>query len=105
MTEHTPGPWSKGRGDMTTLSQRYPEEWVKHVYADSDRVGVHMGEALPMIVAAGYGIEHGEAHANACLVAAAPDMLALLKRSRSTFGDIERAEYDDLIARAEGRVA
>lgn len=67
MTKHTPGPWSVHRDIGTPVGTL--------------KIAPPMWPALNVpTVAAAYGKE-GEQQANACLIAAAPDMLAELKQA------------------------
>jgi len=79
VSKRTPGSWRKGRDDMTTVDDRHG--WSKAVYVDNPRGGVHKptGEPLPFVVGVAYGETEDEAHANAAMFAAAPDLLAAAK--------------------------
>lgn len=106
MSKHTPGPWTK---------------WVSHpeVYANVGKnmpgqlVGKYKKKPMPRIAACeDMDIDDDEADANAALIAAAPEMLDMLKRlldhpgfvkpfEKSTTMTVMRA----LVAKAEGRHA
>ena len=83
MSEHTPGPWMVARG----------------VPAAVDAVsGGLVAEAV-----GGFHRSYEEETANARLIAAAPDMLAELKRLRDVVGDEDASCIDAVIAHAEGQ--
>jgi len=66
MTSHTPGPWRNGKDGHNILSAQPGErpKMLASVYHDLGGVGGLTSK------------EHAEAHANARLMAAAPDLLA-----------------------------
>ena len=80
---YTPGAWYKGRDGMTTLDDVHG--WKKYIYVEDPRGGIHKptGEPLPFVVGCGYGETQEEAHANARMMAAAPEMLDALKDTAS----------------------
>ena len=74
---HTPGPWRPGRMDMVSYDMAGEELW-KNIYVDDLGGKVHMGERLPAIVARAYDALGCDCRDNARLIAAAPDMRAVL---------------------------
>lgn len=80
MPKFTPGPWRSGRQDMLTVSNLQEDglPWSKSVYATDTRGGKHFtGDPLPITVAVAYGFDD-EVLANARLIAAAPEMFAMI---------------------------
>lgn len=94
MSKHTPGPWRFANGDKFDDDFLEPPEYQYLVLAAIE---------TPDAIASFWDSEWGdEAKANACLIAAAPDLLAALK-------DLERVSglplmYNDL-ARIAARAA
>ena len=91
---HTPGPWSRNIPPAT----KYTTVWS--------------GRNLHVAHVAARGLSADEVESNICLIAAAPDLLAALKRARAQilFDDRNAARtreilapVDAAIARAEGR--
>ena len=81
MSEHTPGPWMVARGvpaAVDALSGGLVAEAVGSFDSDAEK-------------------------ANARLIAAAPDMLAELKRLRDVVGDEDVDCIEAVIAKAEGQ--
>ena len=83
MSEHTPGPWRVE--DESLIVEQWPD----------DKLGGH-------IVAAVYPHPPRGRAVNALLIAAAPDMLAELKRLRDVVGDEDASCIEAVIAKAEG---
>lgn len=80
MTQHTPGPWCVEQG--TTLV------WGDCTLNDDgspDRLGVPVADAQLARPWAGGEPSHRTAEANACVIAAAPDMLTVLQRIRDSY--------------------
>lgn len=71
-TKHTPGPWRQGINFPSRI-----------IAGDGDNSRIVAGTCLPVDEDSPNEIEL----ANACLIAAAPDLLAALKRTYSTLGD------------------
>ncbi|MBU2802171.1 MAG: hypothetical protein RE468_08955 [Acidithiobacillus caldus] len=89
--KHTPGPWFQGAGECSAIV------YDKRVWWHSD--GSRGGETPNMRVC----VESSNAVADAALIAAAPEMLALLKTAR---GEITEeailTEIERIIQKAEG---
>lgn len=81
MSKHTPEPWHTGREDMQSYDGNTGQPFSS-VYATDDRGGIHLGKQLPLVIARvdGENIERDEEKANTRLIAAAPCLLAALKR-------------------------
>lgn len=103
MSAHTPGPWK-----AATQGAADRQSWFVRTVKDAP-----YREAIPF-VAVMYGTSDAEREANARLIAAAPELLALLIRVEDAFFDarIPAAELDQLrkdltatIAKAQGRSA
>ena len=72
-TKHTPGPWVLGDSDLYCSSL-------------SVHCGTRQGHTtICRMVSLEYGIGGGEVEANARLIAAAPELLAVLERVQSMF--------------------
>ena len=104
MSEHTPGPWRVEQDTTLIWGKCDPED------RSTFGMGYPIAEARVMF---GHGspfcrsARHDEAEANARLIAAAPDMLAVLKKVRETddaydigFSEQERDALHDAIAKA-----
>lgn len=91
--KHTPGPWR-------LAEQPTPHEFSKQIVGNDGRV--HGQHVVNVFVQAGR-----ESEANARLIAAAPEMLTMLKRLMEIGGHRFAEHIGDevlaLIARAEGR--
>lgn len=94
VASHTPGPWLLHRDNRR---ERYD-------------IGVKGQFALRLVAEVSFGFfepAESEQHANARLIAAAPDLLAACRRLRSVINDhVSLADVDALdsaIAKAEGR--
>jgi hypothetical protein len=100
ISAHTPGPWEVGdvqRGESPLM-----------VYCDDS-----LGSRVADLSTSGHGITTAQVRANALLIAAAPDLLAALKRLlATTFPGTEGHDPDcrcvihearTAIAKAEGR--
>ena len=76
--KHTPGPWTRDCGN-----------WV---YRGADFMSVRGSHFITCEVGDVSGVPHEEAFANACLIAAAPDLLAALEEllCRATDSEEER---------------
>ena len=90
-SQHTPGPWQPDLVVNPTTRQAYP--WA--IWKDGVRVA--RVDSRPLAV-------RSEEEANARLIAAAPEMLALLKRITTTgyLGEIAD-EACALLAKVEGK--
>lgn len=90
---HAPGPWAIDEDTREGM------EWNRHIVLAADH------NARIAFMAHGFGPEMDEA--NAHLIAAAPDMLAMLKQLVSPNGgeDPDLIEAERVIARAEGAIA
>ena len=88
MSDHTPGPWKAPLigGDHSTTGMVWAEEPFGIV-----ATVVAWGQSVAMQTA--------DAH----LIAAAPDMLAELRRLRDVVGDEDASCIDAVIAHAEGQ--
>ena len=87
MTSHTPGPWRTGEDGHNILSAQPGErpKMLASVYHDLGGVGGLTSK------------EHAEAHANARLMAAAPDLLAAC-RAVDEWYDLVRQDYPEMLA-------
>lgn len=74
-TKHTPGPWRSGRSDMQSFDgdSGFP---FTNIYFDDPNGKFHLGERLPGLVGRAEGKNN---KANACLMAAAPELLVATK--------------------------
>jgi len=89
--QHTPGPWFQGAGESSGIV------YDKRVWWNSD--GSRGGETPNMRVC----VESNNGKADAALIAAAPEMLALLKTASKKITDKAiLAEIDRVIQKAEG---
>jgi hypothetical protein len=91
--KHTPGPWKI----------EHPDERTQRIWINAET-----NAGIAMIEPCDYGDGLGERlidedYANACIIAAAPDMLAALRYARNLTGPDEI--IDAAIAKAEGRSA
>lgn len=84
MSEHTPGPWYLGGDEHNICAERDGRRViVASVTHDitGDKLSGHDGG----------GVEHRECHANASLIAAAPELLAALEVCRSNIKTLNAA--------------
>jgi hypothetical protein len=88
---HTPGPWTLDVDGTVALSIRPPYGRV-----DTDEVATVWFHGRCLAICPG---DDAETFANARLIAAAPDMLALLQEYSARDGQIEGASALSLIAR------
>lgn len=105
--KHTPGPWHRQESHPIMGSAiRFDGTPVERVYTAT------ISSELPrMQIRVETEISEGEAAANACLVEAAPELLAALKAAENWFGELGNDDgaqglLDDIrstIAKAEGR--
>jgi hypothetical protein len=86
--EHTPGPWDWFTRRTDSKERTEPDCETRHI------VGAN-GQGFAFTV----GLFHDEDEANARLIAAAPELLALAVRCESWLTSVE----DDAIARGDGR--
>lgn len=90
MSKHTPGPWRAGRPDAATYVDGVASKWI---YADLKYVAI----------ASGVECEWGEVMANARLIAAAPELLSVVRELLDMWlPDGERARVASLLARIDG---
>ena len=103
-SKYTPGPWKAGRPDMQTLIEGYGG---KYIYSHNSQPPKYVAAAIGSEVR-----EWEEVIANAHLIAAAPEMLTVLRQAKEyienlQFPDAGWAHVLDLtvaaIAKAEGR--
>lgn len=91
-TKHTPGPWTVTK----VAPDKYPSGYRASVYyaikANGSRIAQTSGEHMTQ-----------DAEANARLIAAAPELLALLIESQSDIGGDWRERRDALIAKSTGK--
>lgn len=106
MSGHTPGPWRLSHSGYANApfailsSVREPQWKSKHPYIACDVIGEVFQDESP---------KHKEQEANARLIAAAPELLAALRKLKALavekglweFGEVYAAEK--AIAKAEGR--
>ena len=99
--KHTPGPWTDDRGLI--MAGILPERRLPK------RAGIGQQKRMPIASVSNSPEPHmlsGEAEANAALIAAAPELLAALKRIRDAeilTGETARQIAIAAIAKAEGR--
>lgn len=95
--KHTPGPWSLGGSDGDGSGGE------GYIYCDNSlgsAVAIAFGECLPFPV-----FSREEEIANARLIAAAPDLLAVCQKVVGNWGDLHHKDLMQLravIAKAEG---
>ena len=100
MSEHTPGPWIAVERDAPS---EQPVPCMPRIsVGQPDSVGgPGLEQCVAWIVPRRFGGEHHAA--NAKLIAAAPDMLAELKRLRDVVGEEDASCIEAVIAQAEGQ--